>query len=238
MLASFLVIRKGKDVSLQLDPDTEFYEPVTMTISVPEGRSPTKDVLQFITRCVKPADQVRNYMTEKIEKCTRAHTRHLAFRLPYKSGIAEVEEEVPVVLEVKPKPKPAPRKKKEDKEKDTDQAGEKDQAKVAVAAPNGTDTSVAQEAPSQGATQTTPATTSVEPLTNSQAGTNEAQAATTGPVPAGPESAQPVEAPATDGTTAKRKKSVRISEVPLVDNEGNVSSSATAPAPDASTITT
>ena len=79
MLASFLVIRKGKDVSPQLDPETEYYEPVTMTISVSEARSPTRDVLQFITRCVKPADQVRNYMTDQIEKCTRAPTRHLAF---------------------------------------------------------------------------------------------------------------------------------------------------------------
>lgn len=238
MLASFLVIRKGKDVSPQLDPDTDYYEPVTMTISVPEGRSPTRDVLQFITRCVKPADQVRNYMTEKIEKCTRAPTRHLAFRLPHKSGIVEMEEEIPVVQEVKPKPKPAPRKKKEEKDKENDQTGEKDPAKAAAPAPNGTDSSVAQEAPSQNATQATPATTSVEPSTNTQAGINEVQAATTVPVPTGSESAQPAEAPAADSTNAKRKKSVRISEVPVIDNEGNVSTGTAAPAPDAPTITT
>ncbi|KAG9543381.1 hypothetical protein KCU79_g17555, partial [Aureobasidium melanogenum] len=238
MLASFLVIRKGKDVSPQLDPDTDYYEPVTMTISVSEGRSPTRDVLQFITRCVKPADQVRTYMTEKIEKCTRAPTRHLAFRLPYKSGIVEVEEEIPVVQEVRPKPKPAPRKKKEDKEKDNDQAGEKDTAKGAAPAPIGTESSVAQEAPTtQNAIQGTPANTSVESSTNPQAGTNEAQAATTVPPTTAPESAQPAEAPA-DSTIAKRKKSVRISEVPAIANDGNVSTSTAPAAPDTPTITT
>ncbi|KAH0422269.1 hypothetical protein KCU90_g9186, partial [Aureobasidium melanogenum] len=238
MLASFLVIRKGKDVSPQLDPDTDYYEPVTMTISVSEGRSPTRDVLQFITRCVKPADQVRTYMTEKIEKCTRAPTRHLAFRLPYKSGIVEVEEEIPVVQEVRPKPKPAPRKKKEDKEKDNDQAGEKDTAKGAAPAAIGTESSVAQEAPTtQSAIQGTPANTSVESSTNPQAGTNEAQAATTVPPTTAPESAQPAEAPA-DSTIAKRKKSVRISEVPAIANDGNVSTSTAPAAPDTPTITT
>lgn len=236
MLASFLVIRKGKDISPQLDPDTDYYEPVTMTISVSEGRSPTRDVLQFITRCVKPADQVRTYMTEKIEKCTRAPMRHLAFRLPHKSGITEVEDEIPVVQEVKPKPKPAPRKKKEDKEKESDQAGEKDPAKGAAPAPIGKETSVAQEAPAQSGTQATPATTSAESSTNTQAGTNEAQATTTVPPPSAPESAQPAEAPATDSPTAKRKKSVRISEVPAI---GNGSTTATAvTASDAPTITT
>lgn len=221
MLASFLVIRKGKDVSPQLDPETEYYEPVTMTISVSEARSPTRDVLQFITRCVKPADQVRNYMTDKIEKCTRAPTRYLAFRLPYKSGIVETEEEVPVVQEVKPKPKPkaAPRKKKEDK--DNEQAGEKDSAKGIVPAPNGVDAT-------PGATQETPATAPAETSTNSQNGTAEAQASTAAPLPASTEPSQPAEAPAADNATAKRMKSVRISEVPEIANEGNITTNTAA----------
>ena len=196
-----------------------------MTISVSEARSPTRDVLQFITRCVKPADQVRNYMTDKIEKCTRAPTRYLAFRLPYKSGIVETEEEVPVVQEVKPKPKPAPRKKKE--EKDNEQVGEKDPAKGAVPAPSGVDAT-------PGATQETPATAPAEASTNPQAGTTEAQASTAAPLPTSPEPAQPTEAPATDSNTAKRKKSVRISEVPEIANDGNITTSAAAvdtPAP-------
>jgi hypothetical protein len=238
MLASFLVIRKGRDVSPQLDPDTEYYEPVTMTISVPEARSPTRDVLQFITRCVKPADQVRNYMTDKIEKCTRAPTRYLAFRLPYKSGIVETEEEVPVVQEVKPKPKPAPRKKKEDK--DNDQPGEKDPAKGAVSAPEGVDGPAA----TPGATQETPATASAETSTNSQFGTTEAQASIDAPLPTSTEPAQPAqpaqpaEAPATDSTIAKRKKSVRISEIPEIANDGNIATSTAAVEPTAPTTTT
>jgi hypothetical protein len=232
MLASFLVIRKGRDVSPQLDPDTEYYEPVTMTISVPEARSPTRDVLQFITRCVKPADQVRNYMTDKIEKCTRAPTRYLAFRLPYKSGIVETEEEVPVVQEVKPKPKPAPRKKKEDK--DNDQPGEKDTAKGAVSVPEGVDSSTA----APGATQETPAPASVETSTNPQAGTTEVQAATNAPLPNSTEPAAPAEVPATDSTTAKRKKSVRISEVPEIASDGDIATSTAAVEPTAPATTT
>jgi hypothetical protein len=229
MLASFLIIRKGKDVSPQLDPDTDYYEPVTMTISVPEARSPTKDVLQFITRCVKPADQVRNYMTDKIEKCTRAPTRYLAFRLPYKSGIVETEEEVPVVQEVKPKPKPAPRKKKEDK--DNEQAGETDAAKDAVPVPNGADAT-------SGAAQVTPAPASAEASTNPQAATTEAQASTAAPFPTDTEPAQPAEAPATDSNIAKRKKSVRISEVPEIANDGNITTSTAAVEPTAPATTT
>lgn len=231
MLASFLVIRKGRDVSPQLDADTEYYEPVTMTISVPEARSPSRDVLQFITRCVKPADQVRNYMTDQIEKCTRAPTRYLAFRLPYKSGIVETEEEVPVVQEVKPKPKPAPRKKKEDK--DNDQTGEKDPSKGVVSNSTGVDNSAA----TLGATQATPAPASAEASTNPQAGTNEEQASTNAPLPTSTEPAQPVEAPAADNNIAKRKKSVRISEMPEIANDGNITPS-TAPVEQNATTTT
>ncbi|KAI4846073.1 hypothetical protein E4T44_05267 [Aureobasidium sp. EXF-8845] len=233
MLASFLVIRKGKDLgSPHLDPDTEYYEPVTMTISVPEARSSSKDVLQFITRCVKPADQVRTYMTDKIEKCTRAPTRYLAFRLPYKSGIVETEEEVPVVQEVKPKPKPAPRKKKEDK--DTDQTGEKDTTKTVVPVPEG----VGSAAAAPGATQETPVAASAETSTNPQAGIVEAQASTNTPVPNAPESAQPEEAPLAESTIAKRKKSVRISEVPEIANDSNITTNTVAVEPIATTTTT
>ncbi|KAI4721839.1 hypothetical protein E4T48_01848 [Aureobasidium sp. EXF-10727] len=236
MLASFLVIRKGRDLSPQLDPDTEYYEPVTMTISVSEARSAARDVLQFITRCVKPADQVRNYMTDKIEKCTRAPTRYLAFRLPHKSGITEIEEDVPLVLELKPKPKPAPRKKKEDK--DNDQTGEKDPTKAIVPAANGT-ADTAQQAPTPSATQGIPATAPVEPLPDSQTGAKEVEAPNTAPAATGPEPAQSAEAPATDSTTtAKRRKSVRISEVPTIANDGNTMTSAAAATSDAPATTT
>jgi hypothetical protein len=232
MLASFLVIRKGKDLSPQLDPDTEYYEPVTMTISVPEARSSSKDVLQFITRCVKPADQVRTYMTDKIEKCTRAPTRYLAFRLPYKSGIVETEEEVPVVQEVKPKPKPAPRKKKEDK--DSEQTGEKDAAKSLVSVPEGVDSAAA----APGGSQETPATACAESSTNPQTGIVEAQADNNAPLPPSTEPVQPTEASAADITIAKRKKSVRISEVPEIANDGNITTNTADAEPTAPTTIT
>lgn len=129
MLASFLVIRKGSDIGAQLEADTEYYEPVTITVNVPEGRTAARDVLQYINRSVKPADQVRKWMIERIEKCMRTQRRYLAYRLPQKSGIVETEE-VPVMQEVKPKPRPAaPRKKKEEKE--GEQAGGKEAGKSA-----------------------------------------------------------------------------------------------------------
>ncbi|KAI5196101.1 hypothetical protein AUEXF2481DRAFT_43794 [Aureobasidium subglaciale EXF-2481] len=214
MLASFLVIRKGRLISPQLEPETEYYEPVTMTISVPEGRSAARDVLQFITRCVKPADQVRNYMMDQIEKCTRAPTRHLAFRLPHKSGITEAEEEVSVVVpEVKPKPRPVPRKKKEDK--DNEQAGEKDPAK-------GADTTATPQTPAPGTVQDASAPGPVEPVSSPQDGAKDVQASTAVPAPTESEPAQPAEAPATDSSIAKRKKSVRISEIPVIASDGNI----------------
>jgi hypothetical protein len=187
MLASFLVIRKGLEIASNLDPDTDYYEPVTMTISVPEARAPARDVLQFITRCVKPADQVRTWMTEQIQKCTRAPIRCLAFRLPYKSGITETEEEPLVVLDVKPKPKPVPRKKKDDNV----QAGEK------AATPS--------------TTQATPSGAAVaDPATLQD--TTKAEASTSTCLPTGLETL-PADTPAEKGKEAVRIEEVDMTSV-------------------------
>ncbi|THV83227.1 hypothetical protein D6D29_04055 [Aureobasidium pullulans] len=235
MLASFLVIRKGRDISPQLDRETEYYEPVTMTISVPEGRSAARDVLQFITRCVKPADQVRTYMTDMIEKCTRAPTRHLAFRLPYKSGIVETEEEAPVVQEVKPKPKPAPRKKKEDK--DIEQGAEKTSANAVQDTPDATEAPPAQQVPAPNATQVAPTSGPIEASSNPEQGASTVEAPAPTPQLTSAESAPAVDAPVADGTTAKRKKSVRISEVPQIASDGTIAPNP-AVAPDGPATTT
>lgn len=125
LLASFLVIRKGDtpptDKSEGSEAAPDVYEPVTIRVCVPEGRSPSRDVLEYIRRSVKPADEVRAWMNEKIEKCVRADRRYLALRLPHKSGIVETAEEIaekeqtPAVQEKKPRP---PKKKKDETPKE------------------------------------------------------------------------------------------------------------------------
>lgn len=130
LFASFLVIRKGDTPPTDKgeDPETavDIYEPVTIKVSVPEGRSPSKDVLEYIRRSVKPPDEVRAWMSEKIDKCARAERRYLAIRLPHKSGIIETAEDIaekeqtPIVQEKKPRP---PKKKREGTPKDNAEPG-------------------------------------------------------------------------------------------------------------------
>lgn len=93
------------------DPETTYYEPVTVKIDV-EDRG--RDVLEHMRRSVHPPDEVRNWMEDKMRTCKRAEKRFLALRLPWKSQMTEEEmvEEVSVVPEVK-KPKSAAKKDKD-----------------------------------------------------------------------------------------------------------------------------
>ncbi|KAJ9627158.1 hypothetical protein H2203_003619 [Taxawa tesnikishii (nom. ined.)] len=92
LLASFLVIRHGRDAVDKegLDPDTQYYQPITVRVSVEER---FRDVLEHIRRSVKPAEEVRTWMREKMKSCTRAEQRFLPLRLPWKNGIEGEEEE-------------------------------------------------------------------------------------------------------------------------------------------------
>ena len=91
ILASFLVFRKGseaEDKSL-FDPDIMYFEPVTVKIDVQEKH---REILQYMQRSVKPAEEVREWMEEKMRTCKRADMRFLAMRLPHKSQIPEEDE--------------------------------------------------------------------------------------------------------------------------------------------------
>jgi len=103
VLASFLVFRKGSqaaDPSL-VDAEVEYFEPVTVKIDV-EPRH--REILEYMKRSVRPQEEVRQYMEEKMRTCKRAPNRALPLRLPLRSQIMEPEEpmEEPVV-EVKKK---------------------------------------------------------------------------------------------------------------------------------------
>jgi len=103
VLASFLVFRKGSqaaDPSL-VDAEAEYFEPVTVKIDV-EPRH--REILEYMKRSVRPQEEVRQYMEDKMRTCKRAPIRALPLRLPLKSQISEVEEPVEEpVIEVKKK---------------------------------------------------------------------------------------------------------------------------------------
>lgn len=103
ILASFLVFRKGSqaaDPSL-VDADAEYFEPVTVKIDV-EPRH--REILEYMKRSVRPQEEVRQYMEDKMRTCKRAPLRALPLRLPLKSQITEPEEPVEEpIIEVKKK---------------------------------------------------------------------------------------------------------------------------------------
>lgn len=94
VLASFIVTRKGSEsadpTGLQLDPDTEYWQPVTMMVEVAYGREP---LLKDVSKWVKPADEVREEMKKIMQRCTRAPDTFLPLRLPIKGFAAVAESE-------------------------------------------------------------------------------------------------------------------------------------------------
>jgi hypothetical protein len=94
VLASFIVTRKGSEsadpTGLHLDPDTEYWQPVTMMVEVAYGREP---LLKDVSKWVKPADEVREEMKKIMQRCTRAPESFLPLRLPIKGSAQVVESE-------------------------------------------------------------------------------------------------------------------------------------------------
>lgn len=94
VLASFIVTRKGSEavdpVGLKLDPDTEYWQPITMMVEVAYGREP---LLKDVSKWVKPADEVREEMKKIMARCTRAPETFLPLRLPIKGSASAVESE-------------------------------------------------------------------------------------------------------------------------------------------------
>ncbi|KAK4951702.1 hypothetical protein LTR28_006763, partial [Elasticomyces elasticus] len=82
LLASFIVTRKGSAAadSGAFDPQKEFYEPITVQISVDK---PNPTLLDAFQRSVKAVDEVRTHMVETMRRCSRAPEVYLPLRLPY-----------------------------------------------------------------------------------------------------------------------------------------------------------
>ena len=123
ILASFMVIRKGSEASASsvFDPDTEYYEPVTIKIDVAPGTR-SVEVLDHMKRGVKPAEEVRRWMEEQIRTKKRAPMRYLPLKLPIESQLPPEEqiiEETPPPVEAK---KRGPYKKKADREREQQEA--------------------------------------------------------------------------------------------------------------------
>lgn len=95
VLASFIVVRKGSEaadpVGLHLDPETEYWQPVTMMVEVAYGREP---LLKDVSKWVKPADEVREEMKNIMQRCTRAPETFLPLRLPIKGSASVLESEL------------------------------------------------------------------------------------------------------------------------------------------------
>ncbi|KAF2716437.1 hypothetical protein K431DRAFT_289393 [Polychaeton citri CBS 116435] len=102
-LASFIITRKGSEAAdpSGLDPDTEYWQPMTLLIECAFQR---EQPMHNIQKWVKPPDEVKKHMQEIISRCTRAPDTHLALRLPFKStAVTESEgaskEATPIVDE-------------------------------------------------------------------------------------------------------------------------------------------
>ncbi|KAJ6084233.1 hypothetical protein N7486_011033 [Penicillium sp. IBT 16267x] len=66
----------------------EYWQPVTFRIHATDNR-----ILDPLTRVVKPADEVRRYMNEIMDRAERAPDGHLAFRLPHEDAREAFEAE-------------------------------------------------------------------------------------------------------------------------------------------------
>ena len=77
-IASFLIVRKGsRSDSTSYDPKLDYYQPVTIRVW---AQSPKN--LEALAKVVAPAEEVRKYMDDIMDKATRAEYVLLAMRLP------------------------------------------------------------------------------------------------------------------------------------------------------------
>jgi len=102
ILASFLIFRKGGEAAdpTLFEADTEYFEPITVKIDVTPKHT---EVLEYMKRSVKPQEEVRKWMEEKLQTCKRAPIRSLPLRLPHQSQIVETDETEgePTMIETK-----------------------------------------------------------------------------------------------------------------------------------------
>lgn len=91
LLASFILTRKGSEVadsSLGLDRDKTYWQPMTIMLEVKLG---LEELVSYVRRWVRPADEVRRQMIEVMGKCERMPERFLALRLPVKGSVDEAK---------------------------------------------------------------------------------------------------------------------------------------------------
>jgi hypothetical protein len=109
LLVSFLVVRSGHQAidNTGLKPSAEYWQPVTIMIEVAYGK---EELLNYIRRWIKPAEEVRKHMEDVMQRCQRAPETYLALRLPYRSTAAteseNVSKEATPVVEERTKPRP------------------------------------------------------------------------------------------------------------------------------------
>jgi hypothetical protein len=92
LLASFIVVKKGRHAAdpTGLDPDKEYWQPVTAMLEVQWKR---EGLLTHIQNWVKPADEVKEWMQGVMKRCERAPKHHLAMRLPMRGSLVGSEAE-------------------------------------------------------------------------------------------------------------------------------------------------
>ena len=109
LLVSFIVVRRGHQAvdNTSLKLSAEYWQPVTIMIEVAYGK---EELLNHIRRWVKPAEEVRKYMEDVMQRCERAPETYLALRLPFRSTAAteseNVSKEATPVVEERTKPRP------------------------------------------------------------------------------------------------------------------------------------
>lgn len=77
VIASFLIVRKGSTSEYGGDPKLDYYQPVTIRMSSTQPRT-----LEYFSRVIAPAEEVKRYMEDVMDNMTRAEYVLLAMRLP------------------------------------------------------------------------------------------------------------------------------------------------------------
>lgn len=92
LLVSFLAIRRGAQAadSTGLHPSTEYWQPITFMVEVAYNR---EHLIECVKLWVRPAEEVRMYMKDIMDRCVRAPEESLALRLPLKGTVLAAEPE-------------------------------------------------------------------------------------------------------------------------------------------------
>ncbi|GAB7358519.1 hypothetical protein MBLNU230_g2582t1 [Neophaeotheca triangularis] len=89
-LVSFITTRFGRDAvdPVGLDPESEYWQPITMMVEVPYGR---EEIMKLVRQWVAPVSEVQEAMRGVMGRCERAPEAVLAMRLPLRGSVAANE---------------------------------------------------------------------------------------------------------------------------------------------------